>query len=137
MAHRVARPVVGVQPGSTRPAPGRSRTALPRLWTATTSIHSACTASSPRRLEPRNPRASLMLAEDGRPAERAPWRRASVGAARLGRAASREIHPASAAIVRAGQRGVDATAITITRLAVAGRTVAGGRADRWHCLGSR
>jgi hypothetical protein len=29
-----------------------------------------------------------------------------------------------------------ATAITITRLAVAGRTVAGGRADRWHCLGS-
>ena len=29
-----------------------------------------------------------------------------------------------------------ATAITITRLAVAGWTVAGGRAVRWHCLGS-
>ena len=37
---------------------------------------------------------------------------------------------------RGGTERSGATAITITRLAVAGWIVAGGRAVRWHCLGS-
>ena len=56
--------LANARPGRTRPARPLVNS-LPRVWTAATSCHSACTASSPRRLKRRKPRASLIWPKTG------------------------------------------------------------------------